>query len=273
MTPADDFSRNLKTLCSLHHSVSEVCRLTGINRQQFARYLNGTYRPSQFNLRRICDILGAKEVDLLLPADEFEILLNSYYVANKHGGGAGWLGRELENRIPLSDPNLRKYLGWYHSYTYSLSWPGLVMRGLVNIYEHQGRVLSKTIERAKDPTHGRRFIYKQDGLVTIAADHIYIAEQESLQQSGFSLKIMVCISRNHVDYLSGLRIDTSVRGNHQPVSTRFTFEYLGRTIDTRMQLRKCGLFKPSYNNINPKILADINNTLIEGETVLSAITR
>ncbi len=271
--PVNDFARNLRTLCTAHRSVSEVCRLTGINRQQFGRYLNGTYRPSRYNLRRICNIFGVHESDLMLPATEFETLLDSSFLELKHGGGAGWLGRIFENLVTMNDPSLHKYIGWYHSYSYSFGWPKCVIRSLVNVYEHQGRVLSKTIERVRDPIHGARFIYKQDGLVTTSADRIFIAEYDALQQDGFSLKILFRTHRSHVDFLSGLVTGISSRPDRQPTSARVVLEYLGRTINTRTELRKCGMFEASHHNVNPKILSIIDNTFAEGEMALHAIAR
>ena len=271
--PADDFARNLRTLCTAHRSVSEVCRLTGINRHQFGRYLNGTYRPSRFNLRRICGIFGVRESDLMLPAAEFETFFDLNFMERKQGGGAGWLGRNLENLVTMSDPSLRKYVGWYHSYSYSFGWPKWVIRSLVNLYEHQGRILSKTIERVISPAHGGRSIYKFDGIVTTSADRLFIAEHDSLQQDGFSLKILFRTHRSHVNFLSGLVTGTSSRPDRQPTSARVVLEYLGRTIDKRTELRKCAMFVASHHNVNPKILSVIDNTFAEGETVLHAIPR
>lgn len=271
--PVDDFARNLRTLCTAHRSVSEVCRLTGINRQQFGRYLNGTYRPSRHNLRRICDILGVHESDLTLPAAEFEKLLNSNVMEMKLGGGTGWLGRRVENLVTMSDPSLRKYLGWYHSYSYSFGWPKWIIRSLVHVYEHQGRVLSKTIERVRNPIHDELFIYKLEGLVTTISDRIFIAEHDSLQQYGFSLKILFRTHRSHVNFLSGLVMGTSSRPDRQPTSARVVLEYLGRTIDRRAELRKCGMFPANQHTINPKILPFIDNTFAKGDTVLHAIAR
>lgn len=272
-TPTDDFARNLRTLCTAHRSVSEICRLTGINRQQFGRYLKGTYRPSRFNLRRICDVLDVHESDLTLPATEFEPIFISNLGKKQQGGAAGWLGRDIENRGAMSDPSLRKYVGWYHSYTYSFGWPNRVLRSLVSIHEHNGRMLSKTIERVKDPIDGARFIYKSDGIVTTGAERIFIAEQDSLQRDGFTLKILYRTHRSHVDFLSGLMTGTSSRSDRQPTSARVVLEFLGGTIDTRVALRKCGMFAPSHHNINPKILSLIDNTIAEGETTLHAVRR
>ncbi|MEE2979960.1 MAG: hypothetical protein VYA71_00255, partial [Pseudomonadota bacterium] len=92
-------------------------------------------------------------------------------------------------------------------------------------------------------------------------------------QDGFSLKILFCTHRSHVDFLSGLVMGTSSRPDRQPTSARVVLEYLGRTIDTRAALGKCGMFEASHHNINPKILSIIDNTFAEGDTVLHAIAR
>ncbi len=269
--PVDDFARNLRILCTAHRSVSEVCRLTGINRQQFGRYLKGTYRPSRFNMRCICEIFGVHESDLMLPAADFEIFFNLHFMEIKQGGGAGWLGRNLENLVTMNDPRLNKYIGWYHSYSYSFGWPEWVIRSLVSVYEHKGRVLSKTIEHLRDPLHGARFVYKYDGIVTTSANRIFIAEHDALKHDEFSLKILFHDHRSHVSFLSGLVTGTSSRADRQPTSARVVLEYLGGTINTRAELKKCGMFVPNHYNINPKILSLIDNTFAEGETVLHAI--
>jgi transcriptional regulator with XRE-family HTH domain len=269
--PVDDFARNLRTLCTAHRSISEICRLTGINRQQFGRYLNGTYRPSRFNMRRICEIFGVHESDLMLPVAEFETFFNLHFMELRQGGGTGWLGRSLENLVIMNDPSLRKYIGWYHSYSYAFGWPGWVIQSLVSVYEHQGRILSKTIEHLRDPLHDARFVYKYNGIVTTSANRIFIAEHDALQHDDFSLKILFQTHRSHVNFLSGLVTGTSSRPDRQPTSARVVLKYLGGTIDTRAELRKCGMFVPNHYNINPKILSLIDNTLAEGETVLHAI--
>jgi len=269
--PVDDFARNLRTLCTAHRSVSEICRLTGINRQQFGRYLKGTYRPSRFNMRCICEIFGVHESDLMLPAADFDKFFNLHFMEIKQGGGTGWLGRNLENLVTMNDPGLRKYIGWYHSYAYSFGWPEWVIQSLVSVYEYRGRVLSKTIEHLRDPLHGARFVYKYNGLVTRSANRIFIAEHDALQHDDFSLKILFQTHRSHINFLSGLVTGTSSRPDRQPTSARIVLKYLGGTIDTRAELKKCGMFVPNHYNINPKILSLIDNTLAEGETVLHAI--
>ena len=132
-------------------------------------------------------------------------------------------------------------------------------------------MLSKTIERTTDPLQGAHYVYKYNGVVTTSANRIFIAEHDALQHDDFSLKILFQTHRSHVNFLSGLVTGTSGRPDRQPTAARVVLKFLGRTIDTRVELKKCGIFVPTHYNINPKTLSLIENTLAEGETVLHAI--
>ena len=70
-----NFVSNLKLACSYYPSVSEVSRKVGINRQQFMRYLAGESFPSRHNLRKLCDLFGVDEYELLMPIHQFRNLL------------------------------------------------------------------------------------------------------------------------------------------------------------------------------------------------------
>ncbi len=269
----EETAENLQTLCTIYPSISEVCRLTGINRQQFGKYLKGTFRPSRYNMRLICELFGVTEADLKLPAIEFDVIFKSILMDAQQGAVAGWLGREIESRITMIDPSLRKYLGWYHSYSYSFGWPNMIIRSLVCFYEHQGRMLSKTVERIKDPVHGARFIYKSDGIITTGADRLFIAEQDSLQNDGFSLRVLFRTHRSHVDILSGLVTGTSSRADRQPSTSRVALDYLGQRADVKSELHKCGIYVPRRDNTNPRVLSLIDNELLEKETAFHAHTR
>lgn len=267
-TNNESFARNLKVLCSAHRSVADICRRTGINRQQFGRYLNGTYRPSRYNLMRICEVLGVKEADLMLPEHEFESFVDVHFPRLKKGVGTGWLAENLEQRLPTMDQNLWKYLGWYASFSYSFGWPNMVIRSLVSLHRHRGRVFSKTIDRVKDPASRRRFVYKNEGLVTVSAGKILITEQDMLERDGLYLRMLEPTPRSHVGVLSGILTGTSHRTQREISSVRVAMQYLGPTIDLRYQLSKCGIFKPDFQTVQPHILELIDNTIEDGQTVL-----
>ncbi len=266
--PHANFARNLKILCSAHRSVADICRRTGINRQQFGRYLNGTYRPSRHNLMRICEVLGVKESDLALPEQGFDDFIDAHFARLSSGVGTGWLAENIEQRMPTMNQSLWKYLGWYNSFSYSFGWPNTVIRSLVSLHRHRGRVFSKTIDRVKDPVSKRRFVYKNEGLVTTSAGKIFIAEQDMLERDGFYLRILEPTPRSHVGILSGIMTGTSHRAQRDVTSVRLAMQYLGPSIDLRDQLSKCGIYKPDAQAVHPHILGLIDNTIADGQTVL-----
>lgn len=58
------FSENLARLCGNAASVSAVAKATGINRQQFQRYISGGSIPGKRNLKKICRYFGVSEAEL-----------------------------------------------------------------------------------------------------------------------------------------------------------------------------------------------------------------
>ena len=265
MPPVGDLALNLRLLCGTWKSVSEVCRRIGINRQQFGRYLSGACRPSRFNMARICDFFGVTASDLDLPTAEFE---SRFSDASRGLGGGGWLGSFVEQTFPADEQNLRNYLGFYHAYFHSFGWSGLVMRTLVCFFEHRGRVLSKTIERMKDPVHGARFIFKYDGVVTMRGDRLFIVDVESLGQEDIGLTVLYRTYRSHVTHLTGLTMGASSRPGRDPAAARIVFQFLGRTIDYWVALRSCGLFSPNARELDPRLISMIANDPAEEEPVL-----
>lgn len=66
----DAFSKELRRQCALKGSISQVCKGTGINRQQFNKYLAGQALPSARNMRKICIYLGVTEAQLMSAASD-----------------------------------------------------------------------------------------------------------------------------------------------------------------------------------------------------------
>lgn len=58
------FADNLRAECQRVGSVAEVCRLSGINRQQMNKYLAGQMMPTARTLQRLSDSLGIAEESL-----------------------------------------------------------------------------------------------------------------------------------------------------------------------------------------------------------------
>ncbi|TXH35667.1 MAG: XRE family transcriptional regulator [Rhodospirillaceae bacterium] len=78
-----NFAANLRYLCALEGPVSEVCRRMDLNRQQFARYLTGTAKPSAHNVIRICEHFHIPENSLDLQHDQFVLQLRAGHATTR----------------------------------------------------------------------------------------------------------------------------------------------------------------------------------------------
>jgi len=58
------FAENLRLQCARFASIAELCRLAGINRQQFNRYLSGQNLPNPRTLERLSTVLAVSEASL-----------------------------------------------------------------------------------------------------------------------------------------------------------------------------------------------------------------
>lgn len=265
------FSDNLRLLCSFERSVSEVCRRIGINRQQFNKYLNGTSTPSAYNLRLISEYFGVKSATLMLSHAEFCAgLAADAPRSSAESRRSDPVLAMIDRAVPRGQHELRKYLGFYHSHFYSLSWRGYIIRSLINIYENGGRVFSRGIERLRDPTTGERYVFKYDGVVGLHANRIFVVEFESLTHAAIANTILCPAYRSHVAMLPGLTMGASSRTSRDPAASRVVYQYLGKTVDYRVALRACGAFLPSSREVDPRIMQAIANTIEEGETAFIA---
>ena len=57
------FAENLLAMCTHRGSIAEVCRGTGINRQQFNKYLSGQHLPSAAVLAKLASYFGIQEIE------------------------------------------------------------------------------------------------------------------------------------------------------------------------------------------------------------------
>src|SRR5210317_1750974 len=122
MNISHDFSKNLKLLCSRYHSIAQICRDIGINRQQFNRYLNRGGMPSAHNLFRIARYFVVSEEELMMDHNDFR----RNYEPRSDSYIQGPM-RHLAFAFQ-SEPNmLRRYLGFYFSHFCSPSWPKKIM--------------------------------------------------------------------------------------------------------------------------------------------------
>ena len=248
-----NFTRNLRFLCGNYASISEVCRNLGMNRQQFNKYLSGASRPSHRNLNRICEFFRVTEAQLYLTHKEF---------VAKHGQQADFFfEQQFENIFPTSGNEIKRYLGYYHSYFYSLGYPGKIICSLISMHEFKNRVFTKDIERLYDKksmAQEDKFINKYTGIVSYSCNRIFIIERDVLWGDAFNMTILYPTYQSHIKYLHGLSIGCPTLGRI-PSSARIAYAYLGKDINKRQALSRCGLYRPDEIDIPKTVLKLIDN--------------
>jgi|GEM_PF-3124105 len=65
------FAVNLRAQCAKFPSIAHVCRGTGINRQQFNKYLAGEYLPNPKTRKTLCEFLGISQAQMFDEHSEF----------------------------------------------------------------------------------------------------------------------------------------------------------------------------------------------------------
>ena len=251
------FAQNLKMICSAESSISEVCRQIGINRQQFNKYLNGTTYPSANNLRKICNYFNIRTAELHLPVDEFEahssverrLQLTKRTARGNQGFQSAFAGQTKA---------LRPYIGYFHSYFETDSWADHTICALVYLYEKDGMILTKTIERSHDPLDGTLYLSKYDGQATLLGNRIFIVEFQSLDCDALVETVLYPFGRGQLSYLRGTTFGVTSR-QRKPFASEVVWKFLGTNIDVKAALKTVGLYKRSSKQLDQKVISILNS--------------
>ncbi len=246
-----DFSQNLKLLCSYEKSVSEVCRAIDINRQQFNKYLNGTSQPSSYNVQRVCEYFQVQLSDLHLPHDEFSDRMQ-FRAGGRQQSLEGQSQHLLKRAFPGDIRTLRRYLGYYIVHFHSFSWAGYVLRALTCMYEKDGMILIKTIERVRDPADGALYLSKYDGYASLLGNRIFTVDFQSLAEDAIVETVLHPTARSQLTLLRGVTFGISSK-HRNPYISRTVWKYLGRTVDHRKALGAIGIVPFQSPNLDPQI--------------------
>lgn len=248
MNISHDFSKNLKLLCSRHHSIAQICRDIGINRQQFNRYLNRGGMPSAHNLFRIARYFVVSEEELMMDHNDFR----RNYEPRSDSYIQGPM-RHLAFAFQ-SEPNmLRRYLGFYFSHFCSPSWPKKIMRSLVWLSEEDGYIVSHSYERAYDDNANIRQKTRYAGLAAYREGRIYIIEKAFSEDGFLSETILFTAQRQKVQYLRGMTLGVAAKPSLEPYSSPTIWKKIPEKITAREAVSATGIFDMNSTNIDPII--------------------
>ncbi len=240
-----DLAQNLRLLCSYGPSVSETCRRLGINRQQFTKYLNGSARPSDRNLRRICDHFGVELDEILAPHGRFAAIVSVSPPARALLKALGPAARRLDHLINASAAALERYAGYYFYYYSTPSRPGHVRRSLLRVADSGGVVHTRLMERVQ-PTASplnRSHFSDYAGLLLMIDYRLFIVEMNTGANSSVSQTILYPTQGRELRYLSGLTIGVQGRSARAPFATRVFMEFMGGSPNVRALMRQTGIFE------------------------------
>jgi transcriptional regulator with XRE-family HTH domain len=263
MLSADDLPANMRLLCSYDKSISRACRRIGINRQQFTKYLSGAARPSLFNLRRIGDYFGLEDYELLLPHEDFRRIVS---IRRPSVADFGEISEQIRNTLFLTSDGITPLLnrvGFYHNYFMPLEFPGRILRGLFHVYEKNGFVLSRNIERY--PQSPGMKVKRFNGVFVHTGDKIVIFERESTVGRSLWLTVLNPYDQDQRTLLPGLAVGVTRSSGREIACYRVVMEYLGRQVDLRAAIRRCGLYEGGDEAIDADIVRRIRADILPHE--------
>ena len=265
-----DLGRNLALLCSFQPSIAEVCRRLGMNRQQFNKYLNGSAVPSRRNLRLICDFFGVTESEIILEAPEFSEII-SIRNLNKEESVLGPANAAVNSLLRASEA-MDRYEGFYYRYFPSYGYPGKFVKSLGCISRVGRNFFWKNNETLRrDDVDANSGFGKWHGIFLSFADRLYLVEYDTATMaSPISSSIFYASYRSRVDYLIGVQTGTPLRRGRQPAVSRVVLEFLGKEIDIRACLKRCGLLTRGNPELEEKICGMLDGSKTRGVYFLEA---
>ena len=260
VSEASDFQQNLRLLCGFFPSVAEVCRRLGINRAQFNKYLSGRSRPSPYILKRLCDFFGVEEFEILSPHADFAAILASS--TPREAMAAPVLLEHARSLIAETGDRLDKYCGRYHEYYFSMSAPGRIMKSFVHFARQGDEYVYERIERLIPATSGASATHcRYLGTALQLQDRIFLQDYESLTRNEICATIFFPCYQEKVRHLSGLRMGVAALNQRSPACTRVAWARIAPGISTHRALADCGLLPAETPDLDPQILALIDNGL------------
>lgn len=263
----DGLPRNLRYLCDSKGSVSHVCRATGVNRQQFNKYLAGQHRPSAANLRRIAQYFGVAPPMLEMPHEQFVSLMdgNSHRVLDELRSAPKAMDF-LDHAVRGDGAQGGDLPGRYDRYHFSSIYPGRILRAAFCIYRHGSLLMHYYVERfpAYDTPGKADYVFKYHGMTMPLAGRIFAIDYESAQRNELTMSIFASQDRSSRRYLFGVTNGIAATMLRQPFSTRVVLQYRGEGLLQREDLKRSTVLDRN----NPQIPFEVREFLTSKEDMI-----
>jgi len=241
------FAENLKALCSQHKSVSFVARETGINRQQFEKYLRGKSMPSPFTQRKIAEFFGVMPQDLF---DDARIE-RELKIATPAAPAVFKPFPEKPSRDELV--RLRNYTGIYNAYFISPAAKGMIHVGAAMIHEKNFQILSSFFIRSRSPETNIVHRSQLIGTLLLRGERIYLLEHSKKEADRFSQTIFLPAHGDKAQYLMGMSVGLTWRPTSQPFASRTIWKKAAASATLMQAISRCGFHKKTDLALDPVV--------------------
>jgi transcriptional regulator with XRE-family HTH domain len=244
---AGNIAANIRLLCEHHGSIAEVCRATGINRQQFNKYLSGRTLPHVITMRRLCDFFSVTEKQLFLDPAIFKQLVNGGNLV-----GSPCLSSRCNSLLHEMTKGAADCLpqGLYYAYFPWLRDSSKTLRALLAVRKRGDLLTFKRFTRItnSNPEISYCVKSKHDGLVFERQGTIFLAALDGRTQGGLSLMTFGRSAVGETGAFVGLALVLTAWGD--PIASRVTLVSLPLNAKLWPSLNRCGVVDIHSNDID-----------------------
>lgn len=251
----ESFARELRFHCARKGTIAQLCKATGINRQQFNKYLAGQMLPGARTMRKICGYLGVSEEQLM------------------SGRASAASETDYSAQVPpvvLSANVLQN--GFYRAYCPVRGRPDLVARWLVHVTsDPQGRQVHSCRNRFENGISlgfaANRITYR--GPVTYGPDEAGLI---GTAHTPAPLHGIIFVNLRPVvepDYFSAMVLTRRAEG---PLALSAVLRFLGPACTARQALSGVGVARLDDPAMDPVIVRLMQSTPAAGSNWMQSIT-
>jgi transcriptional regulator with XRE-family HTH domain len=268
------FARNLREECSRFDSIAQLCRDSGINRQQFNKYLSGSTIPNARTLERLCTFLGIEDAQLFIRPEDKSALHDLRGIQTKSTPENLSLTKflhavNLKNRLPqFATPSSELVVGVYNCYFPLEGIPNFLMRSVLktSVVGNEMRFIRHT--RIKSPSSRSEHVAfgKHHGFVIDDSTSVVLLGRNIHSPNNISAIFIRKVP------MFGLRIKTGLafaQGVTTSFACRVCIESLGNSqVALKTALRESGIVAVTDPTVSKAVLnamtqpVELNNGML-----------
>ena len=246
LTRNEMFAANLRHVCKRRGSISHICRVININRQQFNKYLAGRHLPSSTNIRTIADHFGLSPELLFSPVDEFRALIDGHFVQAFERLRVQPQVQNFMSTVMSAPHSIeRSLVGKYDRYQFSSIYPRHILRAAFCIYRGTDFLQHVYVEHfpdRDDPTK-TAYTFKYHGYVLPIAGRLFTVDFETSQKNELTFGIYSAVERSSKRFIFGITSGLAATMYRQPFSTRLALHYRGPGLLQRSDIKRSTVFQ------------------------------